>query len=50
MRLGPIVFMERGVALGLCDRKGEGIGFLYDPIKASGYEFEPSFERGRRRK
>jgi hypothetical protein len=34
--------MEKGVTFGVCDSNGEGIGLLYDPIKASGYEFERS--------
>lgn len=42
MRLGPLVITEKGVAFGVCNSKGEGIGLLYDPIRASGYKFERS--------
>lgn len=48
MRIGPFVIAEKGVAFGICDRNGEGIGFLYNRVEASGARFEPSFERGKR--
>jgi hypothetical protein len=49
MRFGPIIIAEKGVAFGICDRNGDGVGVLYNRAEASGLQFEPSFERGRRR-
>ena len=40
MRLGPLVLFEKGVAVGIADKNGNGIGLVYDRIEASGYEFE----------
>jgi hypothetical protein len=34
--------MEKGVILGISNRNGDGVGFLYNPIQASGVRFEKS--------
>lgn len=42
MRFGPLVIMEKGVAFGVSDKQGNGIGLLYDRVEASGVKFERS--------
>ena len=47
MRFGSLVIAENGVAFGIADKDGNGIGFLYDHVKASGIKFERSSIRCR---